>query len=112
MPINAIKVSINLGFFVQSSKDSVWARRPRGLYDETCCILLRDHFTNTLHGATLRSKAPPIEWYLQLSQLKRIHVLRERLYIRLSAATGEGASAASWYAVAKKDRRTRRVQVL
>jgi hypothetical protein len=34
-----------------------------------------DEFSNTLHGAAIRFKAPTIEWHLQLSQLKRIHAL-------------------------------------
>jgi hypothetical protein len=51
-------------------------RRLSGLYCETSYVLLRDHFSNTLYGATVRSKASPIEWHLQLSQLKRIHAAR------------------------------------
>jgi hypothetical protein len=47
---------------MQSSKDSELVRRPSGLHSETYFVLLRDHFSITLYGAALRSKAPPIEW--------------------------------------------------
>jgi hypothetical protein len=94
----------NPGFVVQSSKGSERVRYPSSLYGETYYILLRDHFSNTLYGAPIRrlsglhgetcyvllcdnfsnelygaalcSKTPPIEWRLQLSQLKRILALR------------------------------------
>ena len=46
-----------------STLDSERVRRLSGLHGETCYVLLRDHFSNTLHGAALLSKAPPpVEW--------------------------------------------------
>jgi hypothetical protein len=47
-------------------------RRLSGLHGETCYVLLCDNFSNALYGAALHSRTPPIEWHLQLSQLKRI----------------------------------------
>jgi hypothetical protein len=61
---------------VQSSTDSERVLRLSHLHGETCYVLLRDYFSNSLYGAALHSKAPPIEWHLQLSQLKLIHALR------------------------------------
>jgi hypothetical protein len=55
-------ISIDFGFVVQSSKGSERVRCLSGLDGETCYVLLRDHFSNTLFGTALRSKAPPIEW--------------------------------------------------
>jgi hypothetical protein len=48
-------ISIDFEFVVQSSKDSERVRRLSGLRDETCYVLLCDHFSNTLYGAALRS---------------------------------------------------------
>jgi hypothetical protein len=42
---------IHFGFVAQSSKDCVYVRRRSGLHGETCHVLLRDHFSNTLYGA-------------------------------------------------------------
>jgi hypothetical protein len=80
------------GSVVQSSKDSERIRLPGGLHGESCYVLFRDHFSNMLYGAgvccfsalygrtlsraAFRTKAPPIDWHLQLSQLKQIHTLR------------------------------------
>jgi hypothetical protein len=55
-------ISIDFSFVVQSSKDGERVRRLGGLHGEMCYLLLRDHFSNTLYGSALRSKAPPIEW--------------------------------------------------
>jgi hypothetical protein len=60
---------------VQSSTDSERVRRLSDLHGETSYVLLHDHFSNSFYIAALHSKAPPIEWHLQLSQLKRIHAL-------------------------------------
>jgi hypothetical protein len=38
---------------------------PTGLHDETCDVLMRDHLSDMLYGAALRTKAPPIEWHFQ-----------------------------------------------
>jgi hypothetical protein len=51
-------------------------RRLSGLHDETSYVLLRCYFSNAFYGEALCFKAPPIEWCLQLSQLKRIPALR------------------------------------
>jgi hypothetical protein len=40
----------------------VFVRHLSGLHGEMCYVLLRDHFSNTLHDAAPRSKAPPIGW--------------------------------------------------
>jgi hypothetical protein len=59
--------------------------------------------SNTLSNAALRSKAPPFKWYLQLSQLNRIHALRTVSGKRDSASiivTLEDAFVdADWYKV-------------
>jgi hypothetical protein len=47
---------------LQSSIDSEHVRRLSGFYGETCYVLLRHHFSNTLYGAALRFKVPPIKW--------------------------------------------------
>jgi hypothetical protein len=55
--LSAIKVFLStFGCIVQSSKDSECVRRLSGLLGETCYVLLRDHLSKTLYGATLRSK--------------------------------------------------------
>jgi hypothetical protein len=55
-------ISIDADFVVQSSKDSERVRRFSVLNVLMCSLLLRDHFSNKLYGAALRSKTPPIEW--------------------------------------------------
>jgi hypothetical protein len=65
-------------------------RRLSGLHGETCYVLLGDRFGNTLYGANLCSKAPPIEWHLQLSQLKWIHA-PQALTLILNLTRTEGA---------------------
>jgi hypothetical protein len=47
-------ISIDFGFLVQSSKDSKCVRRLSGLHDDTCYVLLHDHFSNVLYGAAVR----------------------------------------------------------
>jgi hypothetical protein len=73
--LNAIKAFLSTLDVVQSSTDSERSRRLSDLPLETCDELLRDHLSMSLYGAALHSKAPPIEWHLQLSQLKRLHAL-------------------------------------
>ena len=55
-------ISIDFDVVVQSSKDNVRVRRLSSLHGETRYVLLRDHFSYTVYGAALRSKAPPINW--------------------------------------------------
>jgi hypothetical protein len=68
-------------------------RRLSGLHGETCYVLFRDHFSNTLYGASLCSKASAIEWHLQLSQLKRIHFVpfRDSAFVSATVAALEDA---------------------
>jgi hypothetical protein len=40
----------------------LWAYRPVLAWRNALHIFLRYHFSNTLYGAALRSRAPPIEW--------------------------------------------------
>jgi elongation factor 4 len=60
--------------------------------EEKWYVLLCDEISNSLYGAVLRFKAPPIEWYFQLPQPKRIHPLCN--------VWGEGDSASVSAAVA------------
>jgi hypothetical protein len=67
---------------MQSSKESERVRRLSGLHGETCYVLLRDHFSNTLHGAALRSKAPPIEWLIKWLATKGARPTVDSQYVR------------------------------
>jgi hypothetical protein len=76
-------ISIDFGFVVQSSKDSERVRRLSGLHGETCYVLLRDHFSKTLYGAALRSKAPPIEWLTKWLATKGVGPMVDSKYVRM-----------------------------
>jgi hypothetical protein len=65
---------------VQSSKDS---ERIRRLHGETCYVLLHDHFSNTLYGAALRSKAPPIGWLTKWLSTKGAGPTFDSKYVRM-----------------------------
>jgi hypothetical protein len=68
---------------VQSSKDSERVRRLSGLNGETCYVLLLDHFSDTLYGAALRSKAPPIEWLTKWLATKGAGTTVDSKYVRM-----------------------------
>jgi hypothetical protein len=76
-------ISLDFGFVVQSSKDSERVRRLSGLHGETCHVLLRDHFSNALYGAALRSKAPPIEWLTKWLATEGAEPMVDCKYVRM-----------------------------
>jgi hypothetical protein len=55
-------ISIDVGFIVQTSKDSERLQRLLGHNGESCYVLITDHKSGTLYGQTLCSKAPPIDF--------------------------------------------------
>ena len=55
-------LSIDFGFVVQKSKNKQRLSRLTGLNGETCYVLITDHHSGALHGATFASKHPPIEY--------------------------------------------------
>ena len=55
-------ISIDVGFIVQTSKDSERMKRLLGLKGESCYVLFTDHKSGTLYGQTLCNKAPPIDF--------------------------------------------------
>lgn len=55
-------LSIDFGFVVQKSKNEKRLSRLTGLNGETCYVLIADHHSGALHGATFVSKHPPIEY--------------------------------------------------
>ena len=63
-------ISIDFGFMVQTSADKERKNTLTGLNGETAYCLIADHHSGTLYGATLRSKAPPVEY---ISQWIAIH---------------------------------------
>jgi hypothetical protein len=54
--------SIDFAFAGQRSKDKNTAVDLVGYGGETCYVLLVDHFTEKLYGATRISKVPPVAW--------------------------------------------------
>ncbi|KAI2511652.1 Retrotransposon gag protein [Fragilaria crotonensis] len=55
-------LSIDFGFMVQKSRDSVRHNTLVGLNGETCYVLLTDHFSGRIFGRAFATKAPPIDW--------------------------------------------------
>jgi hypothetical protein len=53
---------IDFGFIGQKSKNTKCKQDYTGLSSETCYILIADHTTQTLAGATRISKASPLNW--------------------------------------------------
>ena len=55
-------LSIDFGFMVQKSRDSVRHNTLIGLNGETCYVLLTDHFSGRIFGRAFATKAPPVDW--------------------------------------------------
>ena len=55
-------LSIDFGFMVQKSRDSVRHNTLVGLNGETCYVLLTDHFSGRIFGRAFATKAPPVDW--------------------------------------------------
>jgi hypothetical protein len=55
-------LSIDFGFMVQKSRDSVRHNTLVGLNGETCYVLLTDHFSGRIFGRAFPTKAPPVDW--------------------------------------------------
>ena len=55
-------LSIEFGFMIQKSRDSVRHNTLVGLNGETCYVLLTDHFSGRIFGRAFPTKAPPVDW--------------------------------------------------
>jgi hypothetical protein len=55
-------LSIDFGFMVQKSRDSIRHNTPVGLDGKTCYVLLTDHFSGQIFGRAFATKAPPVDW--------------------------------------------------
>ena len=55
-------LSIDFGFMVQKSRDSVRHNTLVGFNGETCYVLLTDHFSGRIFGRAFATKAPPVDW--------------------------------------------------
>jgi hypothetical protein len=55
-------LSINFGFMVQKSRNSVRHNTLVGLNGETCNVLLTDHFSGRVFRSAFAMKAPPVDW--------------------------------------------------
>jgi hypothetical protein len=58
-------LSIDFAFTGQASKDKSRATAYKGFNGETSFIVLKDHFSGTLHGSVRISKGAPVNWLRQ-----------------------------------------------
>ncbi|KAI2508393.1 Retrotransposon gag protein [Fragilaria crotonensis] len=55
-------LSIDFGFMVQKSRNSIRHNTLVGLNGETCYVLLTDHYSGRIFGRAFATKAPPVDW--------------------------------------------------
>ncbi|KAI2512045.1 hypothetical protein MHU86_2333 [Fragilaria crotonensis] len=84
-------LSIDFGFMVQKSRDSIRHNTLVGLNGETCYVLLTDHFSGRIFGRAFPTKAPPVDWinsWIAIRDLVRIICSEDSIDLRDEGVLG------------------------